>query len=522
VPEDLVLAQFKELLAAAAPVAAEGPPQLSSAASCEILVRQLEPSLAHLLRLSAIPHHLDRDLLQILVPEREYPRIEEYWGFLSRLSVTGFSDSGLLLHDTARNYFFSRWLLEPGDEFRQVSARLRNFFRAQSERGEDQQARDLAAHQAVFHSIGADQGRGMCEFEELARAHRRVRRFTEFASMIRLVHEYDPILSEESCGILSYHEGKLAADRNQWDQAALLFEQVLANRAVAPALHMRSDVRLGLLYLNRHEWDRAIEAFHSAQEMISQVESGSGHRALILQDLAVAYRERGDRHRSEQLLAESIRLAQQDGNLGCLASSWNSLGTLHRSYKEFESAISAFEKSLEYLARDGDRFGRAAVLNNLGGVYSDMAEWPKSEAFYKESLQVSREAADTIGQARTLANLVPVYRNQNRVEEAIQAANWAVACFADLHDYNNAAVATVRIARVYRSLRRRAEAEEAYRQAESLFDKAGATQDRITTAEERSRMIRATGLPWWAWVLILIGVAIVTLVVWFVYSIARS
>lgn len=512
-PEDLVLAQFKELLAAAAAPSAEGPPVPAAAVSCELLLRQLEPSLAHCLRLSAIPHTLDREIFRLLVPESDESRIDEYWNALARLSVTSFHDPGLVLHDTARNYFFSLWLKEPGDEFRQVSARLRDFFRQQCERGEEQQARDLATHQAVFHSIGADQARGMREFEELCRAHHHFRHFSEFASLIRLAHEYDSILTEESRGILAYHEGKLAADRNQWDEATRLFQLVIRNISVAPSLHMRSWVRLGLAHLSLREWDSAIFDFDAALSMSHLVENSSAHRPLILQDLAVAYRERGDRNRSQRLLDESIHLAEHDGNLQCLASSWNSLGTLHRSYKEFEPAIAAFQKSLGFLDRSGNRFGRAAVLNNLGGVYSDMADWAKSESFYKESLQVSREAADTIGQARTLTNLIPVYRNQNRVDEAIEAARWAAACFAELHDYNNAAAATLRMARVYRSLKRTPEALQAYKDAESYFMKADADQDAIAADKEGSTMLRATRLPWWAWVLIVTGLLFAVLVI---------
>ena len=510
-PEDPVLAQFKELLAASA--SAEGPPVSAAALSFELLLRELEPSHARCLRLSAIPHSVDREILRVLIPQADEASIDEYWNSLSRLSVTSLHGSDLVLHDSARNHLFSRWLEEPGEEFREMSARLRDFFRRQCEHGEDQQALDLAAHQAVFHSVGADQARGMREFQELARACRHVRRFSQVAGLIRLAHEYDPILTEESRSILAYHEGKLAADRNQSEEAARLFEQVLANPSAPAALRMRSQIRLGLAHIARCEWERAIACFNAAQEMVPLVEDGAAHKPLILQDLAVAYRESGDRERSQRLLNESIRLANQDGNLQCLASSWNCLGNLHRSYKEYEPAISAFNKSLAFLDREGDRFGQAAVLNNLGGVYSDMAEWARSETFYKESLQVSRNAADTIGQARTLTNLVPVYRNQNRIDEAIEAARWAAACFAELHDYKNAAAATLRLARVYRSLKRKPEAEQAYRDVESFLEKAGATQDRMTTAEERTSMLHATRLPWWAWVVILTSLFVFLLVV---------
>ena len=52
---------------------------------------------------------------------------------------------------------------------------------------------------------------------------------------MKLVRDYDPVLIGEHKAWLIYHEGKLAADRNQLDIAQGLFQKVLEMSAASSA-----------------------------------------------------------------------------------------------------------------------------------------------------------------------------------------------------------------------------------------------------------------------------------------------
>ena len=63
-------------------------------------------------------------------------------------------------------------------------------------------------------------------FEGLFRRARHRRSFSECSLLIRLVNEYEPLLSARERAVVAYNEGKLASDLLQWEHALDLFEGV--------------------------------------------------------------------------------------------------------------------------------------------------------------------------------------------------------------------------------------------------------------------------------------------------------
>src|SRR5438067_8927853 len=88
--------QRSDLLAAAA---GEG-------GSVELLLDGLEPEIAHLLRICAIPHQFDPGLLQALGISPDVAHAEQSCDELSKLPVVTFNQDGRALHDKTRGYLF--------------------------------------------------------------------------------------------------------------------------------------------------------------------------------------------------------------------------------------------------------------------------------------------------------------------------------------------------------------------------------------------------------------------------------
>jgi len=501
---DDVLERFRALLASASAVTGDG--------GCELLLSQLPPATARGFRLCAIPHQFDPGILAVLLPESPEDERQAIYNRLERLALVSPRGTMLAIHDSARTYLFKRWLATAGAEFHGASERLRVFFDGR-ETGASGQDRSDTLRQRMFHWIGADQSAGVAEFERLCRADRKAARFSDCASLIALVHEYDAILTAPNQGRLMYHEAKLAADRNDLGLAERIFQSALANTALPPELQMKTRNRLGLLYSSERRWDDAIAALESAQAIARGLDH-SRQLPIIIHDLAVAWRGKGNRERSQELLEEAIKLADAQQNLLCLATAWNSLGTLHRSFHEYKKAVDAYNKSLAYLERMGE-FRQAAVYNNLGDVYAELTDWKTSRNYFEKSLAIGREAADTIGQAKTLTNLIRVYANSNQEEDAIRAGTTAVNYFLALHDEYNAAAAMLRIAKIHRSAKRFPEALEAYGKSIDLYTAAGDNQAAKDVEEERRTVTRPVRLPWWAWAgpLLILLVLVVVFVV---------
>ena len=350
--------------------------------SAELLLEVMDARAAKLLRLCAIPHRFDADVLEALAPGFERSEVETRCEDFSRLSFVSAYADGWGLHDGVRQHFFSQWLKPRfAEEFAAASRRLVEFFekRIKDSQGE---AAETARWRRMFHLIGAHKESGFREFELLLRRARHNRSYgvlrqagiqqlvgrpavDECSQLVRLVHEYDGFLGPRCRLWLAYHEAKLSADLRDLERAETGYKEVLNDPDSSPEQRSAAFVRLGYVYNERRNWDDAIQCYERGLVLAESTESMRHTLPRILQDLGAAYRDKGDLERAEVLLKRSVELAQEQDNLSSLALAYNSLGTLALKRRDVAAAVAAFEKSLDALVRNKDVFRTAQVHNNL-------------------------------------------------------------------------------------------------------------------------------------------------------------
>ena len=491
---DNLLADFQALTNR---LASEGP-----AGSVEFLLEQMEPQSAVHLRLCAIPHQFDVEIMQALDPSLDTSRAELYCQEFSKLPVVTFNQDGMALHDKARQHLFQQWIERPiSPEFRTASQRLVDYFDAWATTTKDSEsALKLIRVSWVFHLLGADQNRGFNEFQKLCRQKRRQFDLSACEQLIKLVHEYDKVLLPEHAAWLTYHEGKLAADRCQWKEAEALFKQVLESEALEPHLQVMANNRLGIIRDENRDYDGAIQYYQTALDLAKKIPAGNKIMSRIIHDLGAAHRDNGDLEKAETLLTESLRLATEEGDNSGLAMSCNSLGTLYRRQRENYKAIDSFQQSLDYLKLYGDTYRPAQVYNNLGITYRELGDWKMSWKFYDKSLQIARQVGDKMGQAKTQNNLMTVYRNLDQNDQAVTAATDAISLFAELHDTFNVALTKRNLGKLYRRMKNREAAVRVLAEAIEEFDRAGEIKEANNARRDLASVTQKTRSPgfWFA------------------------
>jgi len=487
--------------------------------STEVLLRLMPADSAAQLRLCAIPHEFNPRVLRTLVPALDPAaaerRCEEFAELSSVVNVPG----GLALNAAARAELFRDWLRpERRDEFHQASARLvasldNGVSATSSAESEAQQ------HSRMFHMLGADEERGVTEFEHLCRRARRARRLAVCGTLIRLAHEYDPVLTPAHVATLTYHEGKLAADRRQWDGAEQLFRRVVETPAAPADVVVKTYLRLGELAAEQGDFDQAIKNYGLAQTRSTEWPGVTTPRYHILRSLGEAYRERGDDAQAERFFTDSLELSLSANDRLASADTFNSLGTLYWRRREVEKATEAYQKSLGYLLEAGRRFQAAQVYNNLGVIYADGADWEEAQRAYEQSLEIKRQADDSLGQARTLTNLVAVYQGQGRLEAATDACLDAIRLFEEVRHLRGLAHAKRMLGRLYLARDQREAARTAFRESAELFERQHADREAAIVRDELATVDARGGIPTWVWIA---GIVIVLVVVIILIIIASS
>jgi tetratricopeptide (TPR) repeat protein len=482
----------------------------------ELLLEQMDPEQARDLRLCAIPHEFDPAILRALVPELSEEESRERCETFSKLSMVATRDERLAMHQESRRHLFEQWLTDHvGQEFVAANKRLVAEFDNRAARLQQQSATDRAdplesaERNRMFHLIGASRRDGLAEFERLCRKRREQLRLGECETLIKLVHEYDRVLSPLEAALVAYHEAKLAGDRQQWTIAEELFNRVLATESVPEQLRVKTLCRLGMINDEQRRWNPAIDFFKKGLQLADARLECSEQIVHLHLNLGSTYRDLGDLPRSEEFLSKGIDLAKDAHNISSLADGYNSLGTLYLRLNDNRRAVDTYQTSLKFLDELGDKFRRAQVYNNLGNAYANERDWPKSEQFFRQSLEIKRQAGDNPGQAMTLTNLVRVYRSQQQTERAIEASEQAAALFAEVRDDYNMAVVKRNLGRIYRSMGSIDLARSALREAADLFARRNENDEAKMARKEASDLDRKFSLPWW----VVLAIVLVILVV---------
>jgi tetratricopeptide (TPR) repeat protein len=464
----------------------------------ELLLQSMEPESARYLRLCAIPHQFNVNVLRALDPALDEDAAQALYEEFSRLHVVAISPDRMALHDDARRYLFNRWIGPPTDEeFTAASARLAEYFEGRMKETQGEMSAVIQQHW-MFHLIGADQAKGFATFEELCQQFRRQFRLADCEGLTNLVHEYDPVLTPERALRLAYQEGVTALRRCDWERAEDNFQKILSAKPQDPGLLARVYDRLGVIRTeNRKQFD-AIKYFKRALEFASTLPRADQLVCRIQHDMGVAFRERGDMSKAEEMLKKCAELASLSNNLTNLAMIYNSLGTLYHKSGKLKRAIESYDKCIVYLTQSGARFQLSQVYNNLGLVYRGMGDWGKSEEYFRQSLEIKRHTGDTLGQAKTLNNLITVYQNSKQDERAIKASQEAIRLFDELHETYGVAVAKTNLAHLYRRRGEKELAIQTMKEASKLLEQAGEYTQAENARRNLDKIIHGGGsMLWW-------------------------
>ncbi len=489
--------EFQRRMGTAAPVA--------PGASAELLLEVMDEVHAKLLRLCAIPHQFDADIVHAMAPALERAEIQQLCEEdFAGLSFVWADADGWALHDGVRRHFFSQWLMpQAAEEFASASRRLATFFTERADRLQGEPA-ETARRRSMFHLLGADHESGFREFEVLVRRARRNRLYSECSQLIRLVHEYDTLLSSRDRLWLAYHEAKLSADLRDLDEAEAGYQRVLDDPGTPAELRSLAYGRLGYVHSQRRNWDEAIRCYEQGLALAEKTEGARRIVPRALADLGGAFRDRGDLKLAEDLLNRSVELAREQHNPLSLALAYNGLGKLALKRREAHAAIVAFEKCLDALPPGEELVRAAQAYNNLGGAYADLPDWTRSEEYFRKSLDIKLKAGDTLGQAFALDGLAKVQASRGDLKTAIDNYTRAIALFTEMRDRYTAALVKHKRGKLLRRMNDREGARNDFTEAMEEFRAIGNAIEADAAAHDLQALADKNRLPWWVWAVIVL------------------
>lgn len=489
------------------------------AGSIELVASQLAEPARSLLRLLAIPHSFDVETVAVLMPELDRAEATAAIDEIRPLAFVIRSEQANALHDDVRHYLFN-WWLEGRDKdparwqrFRAASARLAAHYAALAERSIGD-AKAIAERQRIFHLVGADEQAGFDAFQHLCRIERYRYRLESCEALIKLIREYEPVLSPQAASWLEYHEIKLLMDLHQHEQAKARLDGLMAacQSSPNPALVARCMFRVAALAREARDLAKARRIYDELQAYATTHDGARDQLLKAMQGLGSLLVDMGQADAAAAMLNKVVKEAERTGDHHALATAWNTFGILHRKYMRHDRALAAFTEALRQLDLAGEASGARQLYNNIGLLHADRAEWEPARENLEKSRDIAHSTGDTNGEATALSNLGRVYLALGQAGEALAAVERAIQLFQEVRNWYGAGMTSRGIARYYRRLGRKQEARAAFIRAQEQFRRGGLDDRANEIEQEIQQMDRPAGTTKWVVIAVVGGLLVFLLI----------
>jgi len=188
---------------------------------------------------------------------------------------------------------------------------------------------------------------------------------------------------------------------------------------------------LGLIYRTRGDLDRAEEMYKKSLE-ISEPGEMLELRANQYGNLGVIYRTRGDLDRAEEMHTKALEINEKLGRLEGMASDYGNLGNIDFTRGDLDRAEEMHTKSLEIEKKLGRLEGMASDYGNLGSIYFTRGDLDRAEEMHTKSLEIEKKLGRLEGMASQYGNLGVIYEQRGDTARAREYWTRAVGLFEQI------------------------------------------------------------------------------------------
>jgi len=202
--------------------------------------------------------------------------------------------------------------------------------------------------------------------------------------------------------------------------------------------------RLGELYANRDEYERALELFDGAREALHGAPPSPARRRIeahVLRSRGVIERAVGRVDEARVSLETALTLFAEQGDSNGVAHTEHGLGAVHLGEARLEEAAESYSRALQAFETSGDLFQQALVACSLGVAQKRLGRRLEAKASFTRSLDLSRRVGHRPGEVYALRGLGDVEIEEGRLEQAALLLEQARALSEELGERYGQALA---------------------------------------------------------------------------------
>jgi len=148
--------------------------------------------------------------------------------------------------------------------------------------------------------------------------------------------------------------------------------------------------RIGRIYAERGEWEKAGEYLNAAIQTLQSISSSSEIAQAQIELAKIAYRQ-GEYVKAQNLFQAALETSEIVSDIRSRATVSNHLGIIRRIWGQYELAYNHFHEALIEFQSIQDLRGAAESMNNLGVVHLKRRELRQAKNYFEKSHQLCQE-----------------------------------------------------------------------------------------------------------------------------------
>jgi tetratricopeptide (TPR) repeat protein len=446
----------------------------------------IPPQIAQALRLGAIPHWFDEELLAHLSGAKL--DVSEVRPYLQQFGFVKQDALGHFRYDReVRDYLLGWWRDEGLEEYRAASRLAQSYFEVQSQSTLFVE-RPMYEREVLYHLLATDETAGLKQlatlFEDALARYQRGQAESFAAQAMELME----ILSPQGCLWTQYFQARLDLVYRRGDAGEETF-RTLADQEGDPVLQAVAQWSLGIIHQKQHDWSKAIKLYNVGLKILQRERSWM-YGARVMLALGDAYRDLAEASGGFQEEADAPqggirRLLHVLQHMPFLAYEWlvRRIGLLPSwlfgtNYQNWiiayllRKAMGWYRRAEKQLEQIDDTLGLTQTQLYLGELEHQLGRWSRAHRRYEQLLEVDevrsslyRTARVWLGQGRAF-----LYEGHYSTAETVLLAT--LETFRRFEDQESIGVTAALLGRLYVALDLPEEAVSACLESAKAFEAA--------------------------------------------------
>jgi signal transduction histidine kinase len=255
--------------------------------------------------------------------------------------------------------------------------------------------------------------------------------------------------------------------------------QTLASQAFAMAEKLTytkgmfdSYNKLGISYLYRSDYDKALEYFFGALEW-SNIISDKKRVGGVYHNIGLACYRKGDYAAALEYYFKAVKLRKKHGHKTELAKDYDNIGSVHREQGDATMALDYHFRALRVFKKIAARRDIAISHQNIGLAYNVKGEYAKALNYFLKSARYFEKTGNKLHLTISLINLAIAYMHQHDYEKAMELSFKCLQFARETGDKLSIAYAYSLIGWANKSLGKVDQSVKYYKKAYFLSEKTG-------------------------------------------------